>query len=284
MRNSSAAATRAAVSVTRTTSRRTSSRRARIGAASRQMPTTPTHLAVRAQGKELVQDGRRSQRPAGAGAGRSAGPMSAPAPAEAPGERARRRRAGAGGAARRGDDGSVGTTELDPDDLARLGQRRELRVEPVRPRSPSGAPPVEDGRRDIALTNARVVAASLPTTSFSVDVEKCVRRDRLRGRRDPDDRQERAEDEQQQERTGRARASRTRAEAVVMGGSWPRRGRAVTARSYRGPPPVRQGRVAAGVGFRTHGACALRCSRPLRSTAPAPRLGHCSTAPAVGPR
>ena len=60
--------------------------------------------------------------------------------------------------------------------------------------------------RTLALTKARVVAASLPTTSFRVAVEKCApTSDRLGRRGDADDGQERAEDEEQQVPGGAAR-------------------------------------------------------------------------------
>ena len=132
----------AAVSVTRTTSRRISSRRARIGTASRQIPTTP-----RTWPPVLI--GRNSRRTVGLP--RSPGPAAGIRDVDETDARLARRRRPRRAARRHddpgegriagGDDRAVEPAQLDAEDLAGPGQGGELLLEGGARRARSGRSP-----------------------------------------------------------------------------------------------------------------------------------------------
>ena len=207
---------RAALSVTRTTSRRTASSRSRIGTASRQIPTTPWT-------RPSMEIGRNSRTTVGVP--RSPGAASEASgrvdrglrrAAQRVGERRPDRGAGTGQARVVGDDDrAVGSADLDPDDLARAGQGRE---------------PSFELRSTVALRRRRWVEVRRSNVSVDegtdrgrVAADDVVERrgremrpdeDGLGRRRDPDDRQEDAQDEHEQERAMRASTSARRTRSM----------------------------------------------------------------------
>ncbi len=180
MRNSNAAAISAAVRVTITTSRRTDASRSRTGTASRQIPTTPRTLPSTEIGRysrSSVDEPRRSGPASAVSIGRMAAraapptarPKSPPTGITSPRIDASLAAtivpSGRRSSTRRISPGRTSVASWDSSFVRMIG--------PVAGSGVAGAVARSEGRT-YAFTKARVVAASLLTTSVSVAAEKCV--------------------------------------------------------------------------------------------------------------
>ncbi len=176
-------------------------------------------LAVHAERQELAQDRRRCERPRpGCGlADRTDGRLRGPAEGERDVAVDGGRDAAKAGLAG-GDDRAIGSPELDAQDLARSRERRELALEPGDIRRRRRGRRTQLGRFDVGVdegADRRGVAADQAGQGRRREVR--AEQHRLRGRGRPDDGEERAIDQDEQDRTWRSRA---RAEHAPTLWSW----------------------------------------------------------------